>query len=68
MTEGLRAKALEAIEWRLKYPDFKTLRTSMKNYEWAEETIQYFMERIEAGHNLTEEEWLVMRDVRVVKA
>ena len=67
MSQELRSQALEAIEWRLRYPAFKKLRSffegSTADADEAEFVIQHFMDRIESGDMIDEQEWLKTQEV-----
>ncbi len=62
MIQGLRSQAMEAIEWRLRYPAFGKLRSFFEgptaDAVEAEFVIQHFIDRIELGDLITEQEWL----------
>ena len=63
MSQELRSQAMEAIEWRLRYPAFGKLRSFFEgptaDADEAEFIIQHFMDRIEQGDMITEREWIL---------
>ena len=61
MSQELRSQALEAISWRLEHSAFGKLRVYLDLD--AESIIQYFMDRIEQGDMITEQEWLETQEV-----
>ena len=68
MSQELRSQAMEAIEWRLRYPAFGKLRSFFEgptaNALDAEFIIQHFIDRIELGDMITEQEWLKTQEVK----
>tara|TARA_B100000424_G_C22872082_1_gene464396 strand:+ start:864 stop:1124 length:261 start_codon:yes stop_codon:yes gene_type:complete len=61
--EDTRHQALEAIGWRLKYSAFGKLRSAFEDGD-SEFIIQHFMDRIESGDMIDEQEWLKTQEVK----